>query len=283
MYHCLGESYMKGRTKCPECKHEFVLDIPATDKKHKAVCPECNSEFTIKVSDSHDEESDEECYWEEHGEPRKTILSSIKPHTNKPKTAAIILVCVFAIGLTTAVFSESFIETSLGVASSIGLKGDVEIKLTDKINDSSSNLTVTIDGKPIHEQGNGIYKINTEPKLSMIEISKENYPTIKKEILVTPFFTSYHQITLNEEKNEKISSYDTVGCSIIIGIFSVFALFGTIACLKRKHFNLAVVGSIVSIFSFGFFMIGSILCIIALVIIIKAKDEFDNGKKGKIF
>jgi len=283
MYHCLGEFYMKGKTKCPECKHEFVVDIPTSDKKHETACPKCDTEFTIKVPDSPKEESDEECYWEEHGEPRKTILSSIKPHTNKPKIAAIILVCVFAIGLTTAVFSESFIETSLGVTSSIGLKGEVEIKITNESSNSLSNLTVTIDGEALQEQGDGVYRINTEPRLGIIEISEKNYSTIKKEILVTPFFTSYHQITLDKSKNEKIVPYDTAVCSIILMIFSVFALLGAIACIKRKHFNLAVIGSIVSIFSFGFFMIGSILCIIALVIIMKSRDEFDNGKKGKVF
>ena len=82
-------NYMKGRTRCPECKHEFVLDIPDTDKKHEAVCPNCETKFTLRRKVESDE-TENGCYWEEHGEPRKTILSSIKPHTNKPKIIAIL-------------------------------------------------------------------------------------------------------------------------------------------------------------------------------------------------
>jgi hypothetical protein len=53
--------------------------------------------------------------------------------------------------------------------------------------------------------------------------------------------------------------------------------------LKRKHFDVAVAGSIISIFSFGFFLIGAIISIIAFIIIMKCKEEFDDGKKGKTF
>ena len=61
------------------------------------------------------------------------------------------------------------------------------------------------------------------------------------------------------------------------------ALFAAIVCLRRIHFDVAFVGSFLGIFSFGFFLIGSILSIIALVIIWFSKEEFKNGKKGKIF
>ena len=70
---------------------------------------------------------------------------------------------------------------------------------------------------------------------------------------------------------------------MIILIFSIFALIGAIACIQRKHFDVAVVGCFLSIFSFGFFMIGSVLAIIALIFIYKSKEEFDDGKKGKFF
>jgi hypothetical protein len=106
---------MKGRTTCPKCKQEIILDLP-NKGKHEIVCPKCNNKFSIQKCD--DSISIQECSWEEHGEPRKTVLSSMKPKTKMPKYAAIILACVFIIGITTAVFSESFIESSLDVASS---------------------------------------------------------------------------------------------------------------------------------------------------------------------
>ena len=66
-------------------------------------------------------------------------------------------------------------------------------------------------------------------------------------------------------------------------IFSVFALLGAFTTWKRKNFDVSVAGSLIGLFSFGFFLIGSILSIIAFVLIIKSKEEFDDGKQGKVF
>ena len=71
--------------------------------------------------------------------------------------------------------------------------------------------------------------------------------------------------------------------SIIIIIFSVFTLFAIYACIKRKYFILAIVGSFIGIFSFGFYLINSILSIIALILIFISMDEFQDEKKGKTF
>ena len=79
------------------------------------------------------------------------------------------------------------------------------------------------------------------------------------------------------------TDFNNTVCTIILIIFSFFALLGTILCLKRQHLDIAYAGSLLGIFSFGFFFIGSILCIIAFVLIRKSKDEFENGKKGRIF
>jgi hypothetical protein len=77
--------------------------------------------------------------------------------------------------------------------------------------------------------------------------------------------------------------YNFIGCSIIISIFSIFALIAAVMVYKRQHYNIAVMSTILAIFSFGFLFIGSIISIISLLIIIKIKEEFDNGKKGKEF
>ena len=275
---------MKGRTKCPECKHEFVLDVPSNGKKHKAVCPNCETKFTVRAKCTTDE-SDGECYWEEYGEPRKTILSSIKPKTNKPKIVAIILICVFALGITTAVFSEMFIESSLDVASTFGMTGTVEIHVTNQSNKSIENIKVSIEGvENVKKSGNGSYYAkNVEVGIKEITIISPEYSNLTQEILVTPFFTSYHKIKMKKGTDNETNFFDANGCSIILMIFSVFALLGAIASFKRKHFDVAVVGSFISIFSFGFFMIGSILSIIAFLIVFKSKEEFEDGKKGKVF
>lgn len=271
---------VRGKTTCPRCKHSFVIDIPEKHEKHKVKCPNCESTFIIKTSQKSDKNG-QEFRWEEHGEPRKTILSSIKPKTNKPYIAAILLVCVFAIGIVTASFSEMFIETSSGVGSAAGLTG-VVIADFNETNSSIENITVKIDGKC--KTGNSSFKFkNVDLGIKKLVINSKKYQNITKEILVTPFFESKHSINLKNGTNTIEEQYNTGGCTIIIVIFSIFAMLSAIACVKRFHIDVAIAGSIIAILSVGFFMAGSILSIIAFIFIFLSRDEFDNGKKGKEF
>lgn len=275
---------MKGRTTCPKCKHEFVLDVPDRSEKHEAVCPKCKNKFTIQTK-SPTSKSDDECSWEEHGEPRKTILSSIKPKTNRPMMAAILLICVFAIGITTAAFSEAFIESSMDLASEAGITGSIEILVTDQSNNSIPNINVTTNGVSGITNEKGLFSAeNVELGIQTLELSGEGYKTQIREILVVPFFNSESTIKMEvgTGKGDKIN-FDTIGCTLILAIFSVFALLGTITCLKRQHLDVAIAGSVIGIFSLGFLFIGSILSIIAFVLVMKSREEFENGKKGKIF
>lgn len=96
---------MKGKTTCPKCKHEFVMDMPDNTDKHEIVCQKCNHSFVIKLKCK--EESKDECWWEEHGEPRKTILSSIKKKTNKPTIASFLLLATGILGMITALLYSS--------------------------------------------------------------------------------------------------------------------------------------------------------------------------------
>jgi len=275
---------IKGRTKCPKCRHEFVLDISDGEKRHEAVCPNCNNKFSVIVSDS-PTETEEGSFWVEHGEPRKTILSSRKQKTRKPKIAAVLLICVFVIGLSTAVYFEIFIESSTYVTSFLGVKGTVDIHVTDKSNNSVYNLTVEIeDFGNLKKTGNGSYVANNvEVGIKEIKIHAPGYVNITQEILVTPFFTSYQDIKMEKGVGSETNSFDLTGCTFILIIFPIFALLAAIASFKRVHFDAAAICSIISIFAFGFFMVGSILSIIAFVIIFKSKEEFDDGKKGKVF
>lgn len=275
---------MKGRTTCPKCKKEFVLDVPDSTEKHEVVCPECKNKFAIKTKNS-DPESDDDFSWEEHGEPRKTILSSIKTKTNKPMMAAILLSCVFALGITSAAFSEVFIESSMNIASRAGITGSIEIFVTDESNVSLADTNITIDGVSGTTNENGLFSVeNVGVGIKTLELSKEGYRTQTREILVTPLFKSENTIMMTAGDGKEIKTYfDTTGCTLILAIFSIFALIGTVACLKRQHIDVAMAGSLFGIFSFGFFFLGSIFSIIAFALVMKSKEEFENGKKGKIF
>lgn len=275
---------MKGRITCPKCKNESVLDLPDEEKKLEVICPKCNNKFSIQAK-CRDSKSSEECSWEEHGEPRKTVLSSIKSKTKIPIIASILLACVFIIGITTAAFSESFLESSLDIASYAGLTGSMNILVTDQSNNTLRDVNIKINDIEGVTDANGYFSINKiDLGIQKLEISKEKFKNQTREILITPFFGYESTIMLeNGSSQGKDIKFNNSGCSIILVIFSIIALIGTIVCLKRQHYDIAIISSFIGIFSFGFFFIGSILAIIAFAIILKSKEEFENGKKGRIF
>lgn len=274
---------MKGRTICPKCKHEFVLDVPDSQTTHDIICPKCENKFTIQTKAGNTETS-KECFWEEHGEPRKTILSSIKPKTNKPMIAAILLTAVFVMGITTAVFSETFMETSLDALSNAGMDGTVELSVMNSTNYSLSNVSITINGINGNTNENGLHMIeNVSLGVQEITFSLPGYKTLTCEILVTPVIAASHEIKMEEGTGQETILFNSIGCSAIFAIFAVFALLGAVSAYKRRNLDVAVAGSIIGIFCFGFLLIASILGIIAFIIIMMSKEEFDDGKKGKVF
>ena len=96
---------MKGKTTCPQCTHEFVMDVPEDAETHNIQCPQCGHLFVIKRT--FQEDQDDECGWEEYGEPRKTILSSMKKKTNRPIIASFLLLATGILGVFTAVILAS--------------------------------------------------------------------------------------------------------------------------------------------------------------------------------
>lgn len=96
---------MKGKTTCPQCSYEFVMDVPDDSETTEINCPRCGHSFIIKRTSQ--EEGDDECGWEEYGEPRKTILSSIIKKTNKPVVASFLMLATGVLGIFTAVVLAS--------------------------------------------------------------------------------------------------------------------------------------------------------------------------------
>jgi hypothetical protein len=66
------------------------------------------------------------------------------------------------------------------------------------------------------------------------------------------------------------------GIGVITMICSIVALIGGYFSIQRKRYVFVLISSIVAIFSFGFF-IGSMLAIIALIVVIISSKEFEIG------
>ena len=81
------------------------MDVPDDSEKQDIECPKCSHSFIIKRTC--EDETDDECGCEEHGETRKTVLSSIKQKTNKPTIASFLLLTTGILGIFTAVIYNS--------------------------------------------------------------------------------------------------------------------------------------------------------------------------------
>jgi len=61
----------------------------------------------------------------------------------------------------------------------------------------------------------------------------------------------------------------------VIGIvLSVFSILGGILSIKRKKWKVIIVSSLFGLFIMGFFLLSSILCLLATILLIMSKNEF---------
>lgn len=188
---------MKGKTICPSCNHTFIVTVPEDSETHNVVCPQCKKNFSIRCNDK-----DKECGWEEYGEPRKTVLSSLKKKTNKPNIASFLLLTTGILGVFTAV----------------------------------------------------IYGSKDQPILAELQ-----------------FFTDLLSQT-----------FEPAIFSVILIIFSLCAFIGSLTSYNRRYYIISLICAVLGTFSIGFF-IGTILSIIAFILLVFSKVEFENGSKIRIF
>jgi DNA-directed RNA polymerase subunit RPC12/RpoP len=90
---------MKGKTTCPNCENEFIMDILEDKLTHRIQCPQCKHLFSIKRKC---DTNTDDCGWEEYGEPRKTILSAMRKKTNRPLIVSFLLLATGILGIFTA-------------------------------------------------------------------------------------------------------------------------------------------------------------------------------------
>ena len=287
---------IKEGMQCPNCQKRFeIADIINTDDA-VLTCPFCQHQFYMHPSkdDQCDDSGNEDCSWEEHGEPRKTILSSIKPRTDKPMIATFLLLIVVCIGIIASIVPGLFLQTPIMVFSTVGVQGSIAVDCEACnnliiVNDSQS--TLLIEG----EQYTGVITNTTVVFENLPLGTREAVITVYDdtvsfeasfECMVIPFFTdSYNVHFINQTSSYPMKViHDGYGwCTTILLILSVVCLIGMFSSWRRNYSDVAIIGCIVGIFTIGFFFIGSILSIIALYLVYTSRDEFDDGKKGKSF
>ncbi len=195
---------MKAKTTCPQCNKSVVVDVSSDTELHEITCPHCNHNFKIKPSQNPTSSSeDKDPTWEECGEPRKTVLSKLRRHTNRPIIISFLLLTAGVLGLFTGVFlgsNDSMIPANFGV--------------------------------------------------------------------ITEFF--------------KMLSNERVLLSYVVVICSVFAIIGSFTAFFRKYFVVTIICAIIGIFAIGF-VVGLILAVVALILLIITREEFEHEVTCRTF
>jgi hypothetical protein len=285
---------MKGRIQCPNCSKTFTTKKLTNSDDVLLTCPHCKNRFNIHQSDKSCKISNnEECSWEEHGEPRKTILSSIKPRTDRPMIATILLIIVVCMSIVAAITPMLFLQSPNLVFSSVGILGSASFQFQNEVE------IEVIQGNLIIQENNENYQGVIENDSIIFQhlplgtydaklfVNFPNQSSTKEfELFIIPFLMNSYDVTLLNQDNPVtllITYGGMVWCSIILLLFSVICLIGAFSAWRRTYSDVAFIGSLVGIFTLGFFFIGSLLSLIALILIYKSRDEFDDGKKGKSF
>jgi len=261
-------------------------------------CPNCTHHFKAKtaqfknVNTAEDTSKKEEtdCFWEEHGEPRKTILSSIKPRTDKPMIASLLLIVVVCIAIFSAIFPMVFLQGPMNVASFAGMNGQLTIVLDNNSVIDAANISLSIgQEKNLTLQNDESFFISSlqlgKHDLIITEESNNVSTRVRKEVFIFPFNLSTYtlKITSADPLTIQDSTAELGWLSSILIILSVVTLIGAVMSFRRQHSDVAFIGGLIGIFTIGFYFSGIILSIIALWLIRRSKDEFDDGKKGKSF
>lgn len=286
---------MKGRIRCPQCGKDFTANARDDSTRVTTTCPNCGNKITVMTNESskqkckdHALETSEECNWEERGEPRKTILSSIQPRTDKPMIASMLLLIVIIIGFTSAVFPEAYLQTPLNLLSASGTHAQITVIIKDQEGVPIENVSVWVhSSSKIMTNGSGYATLdNLSLGKQRIYVSPTiTGPSDYKEIYILPGDVNAN-ITISNDLGTITSiehPQSLIWSSLVVIILSIVSIFGFIASWKRQHFDVALVCSLISIFTIGFFFIGTVLGFVAFVLILRSKDEFNDGKKGKSF
>ena len=194
---------MKAKTTCPHCEHHIVVDVPDDSDHYEITCPSCKMLFMIKRGTDQQKDCEGDCTWEECGEPRKTVLSKLRRHTNRPVIISFLLLAAGVLGIFTAVFFVGF------------------------------------EGRFVEELGVIAEILNS---------------FVGQQVLI----------------------------AILVFVFSIFAILGAFFAYLRKYYWITVISAVLGILAVGFF-IGFIVSLVALVLLILARDEFDHEATCRTF
>jgi DNA-directed RNA polymerase subunit RPC12/RpoP len=281
--------------RCPQCKKTYTDNIKKDLIQETITCPYCGYEVIGKLFQKSNRtrlnklsKTFDECSWEEPSEGRKTILNIGRPRSYKPLIASLLLFVVVLIGFSSAIYPEIYLQTPLNTLFSAGFTGSIIMTLQNESGIPQKNLYVWIDSLPKNmTNSKGMIIINKIPlgKQQVYVSSTLNDSTDWISGFFLPIQSLRTVTVTNQSGTLQIISMPTnlMWCSGIILLLSVLCLLGFISAWKRQYYDVSIFGSIMGISIIGFYFIGTIFSLIALVLLALSKEEFEDGKKGKSF
>ena len=260
---------MKGKTKCPYCGEYVIIEVPdGATGLQTATCPNCGMKIKVDVSSEEKKEIEEVVI--------HPTIQKIKP-TSRLTIAGVLLIVVFMLGA--AMGGILLVEKDALYHGTGSYRG----KIVDEDGNVVGDAKIYLDGNftgVSDEKGIFILK-NISAGEHLLEIEKEGYKRIEAKIFVFPMgiaITSKFVLKAGSgiEKEHDLQSTIIKLIPVLataVLVISFLPLIGAIFCFMKKGFVVALISSIFGIFSLGFF-IGSILSIIALIIILLSKSEF---------
>ena len=152
------------------------------------------------------------------------------------------------------------------------------------------DVEITMDGQnwtwTTNEQGR-FYIYDVEGGIREIAFNLEDYQEQTQKVELEVSRINVVNVVLEEgecssnckyiDKTFEVSNPAEVSLllSILIILFSTMTLYGSIAALRKSNFGTALMGSVAGILSYGF-ILGSILAIVAMLMIFSDRDVFES-------
>ena len=303
---------------CPSCGQSMKIK---TSFGEKVSCPACEDVFSIKdgqleakkeIVDS-EKEMKKEKIMGKIGDIKNTIKNGNTSSNNleyenainnfwnpdgNTAWAGIILVIVALLGFFaggTYFMHWTEYETIVDDVGLVNVQGVIQ---TDDGN-PLENVEITLNGQnwtwTSNEQGR-FYIYDVEGGIREITFNLENYEEQTQKIELEVGRINVVNAILEEgncssdcgyiDKTFEVDNPAEISLvlSVIIILFSVVTLYGSIAALRKSDFSMALIGSIAGVLSYGF-MLGSILSIVAMLMIFSDRDAFEsvlNTKKENL-
>lgn len=292
------EARNSGRAElaCPSCRFEFVI-APAAGTKAAPPAPRAAPEEGAGPGPAAPLHAPPRPSTGE-GDPQSVPPGPGRRRTPsfKPVAAGLLLIFVAVLGLWGgfSIFADDIVATSLEVGDATDFSG----RVVDERDDPLEGVRVEMVEAPGNQSlaatrtdADGTYRFEgIEPGVYTFRLSLENHTTVLLEV---PVFSEeyarlfgqnapFGQVTMRAgdpdevRESSQVDSLDRI--ARVWGGFIIFAsaltLVGGWSSLRRRGLPLAIVGAVAGIFAGLMFLIGSLLSILALILIIVARKEF---------